>query len=131
MQWLEPSLLLKKTVLSVGCAVKTDLSSVPEKKTEETNQPTNQQPTLTLLVGQQPDQCAVVAVTLAPIPKQTGLNKFPFIALFWLIFRLFWRKTQYKILFILILIPSNILLIPLGQCVLNTLYNLQTKSLVS
>lgn len=60
----------RKTVLSGGCAVKTDLSSVPEERTEETDQPTNQQPALTGLARQRANQCAAVAFTLAPIPKQ-------------------------------------------------------------
>lgn len=51
MQCLEPSLLWYKTVLSVDWTVKTDLSSVPEEKTEETVQPVNQQPALTGQVG--------------------------------------------------------------------------------
>lgn len=77
MQWLEPSLLSNKTVLSVGCAVKTDLSSVPEERTEETYQPTNQQSALTGLVGQRANQCTAATFTLAPIPKQTRLIESP------------------------------------------------------
>ena len=56
--WSRVCFVKVKTVLFVGCHVKTDLSSVPEERKEETEQPTNQQPALTLLVGQQANRCA-------------------------------------------------------------------------
>lgn len=83
---------VKHTVLSVGCAVKTDLSSVPEERTEETDQPTNQQPALTGLAGQRANQCAAVAFTLAPVSKQTHLFESPFIPLFFS-FYIFFEKN--------------------------------------
>lgn len=70
------------TVLSVGCAVKTDLSSVPEERTEIIDQPTNQQPALTGLAGQRANQFTAAAFTLAPIPKQTIESQFILLFLF-------------------------------------------------
>lgn len=70
------------TVLSVGCAVKTDVSSVPEERTEIIDQPTNQQPALTGLAGQRANQFTSAAFTLAPIPKQTIESQFILLFLF-------------------------------------------------
>lgn len=79
------SLLQSKIVLFVGGAVKTDLSSVPEEKTAEPDQLTNQ---LSFSwSGNEPTSIVVrlVTVTLAHIQRQTSFNKFSFIVLclFW------------------------------------------------